>query len=68
MIDTDENDSIDTPRRTKRITAKRKGGEEEFFNMTYLSNLLPHPQSKKLIEIQTTMGFKYQDQLFKQVK
>ena len=68
MSDTEENDSRDTPRRTQRRTAKHKKTEEEFFNMTYLSNLLPHPQSKKLIEIQTTMGFKYQDQLFNQVK
>ena len=40
-----------TPRRSARSQAKHKTGEEEFFNMTYLSNLLPHPQCKKLIEI-----------------
>ena len=38
-------------RRTMRKEATRKDGEEEFFNMTYLSNLLPHPQKNKLIEL-----------------
>ena len=64
----DDSESKDAPRRTMRRTSKHKSGEEEFFNMTYLSNLLPHPQSKKLIEIQTMQSFKYQDELFKQVK
>ena len=47
----DDSELKDAPRRTQRRTSKHKSGEEEFFNMTYLSNLLPHPQSKKLIEI-----------------
>ena len=36
--------------------------------MTYLSNLLPHPQCKKLIEIQTAQSFKYQEELYRKVK
>ena len=32
------------PIRSPRRVAKKKDGEEEFFNMTYLSNLLPHPK------------------------
>ena len=64
----EEGDNKNTPHRSVRATAKKKDGEEEFFNMTYLSNLLPHPQSKKLIEIQTTKGYKFQDELFRQVK
>ena len=55
-------------RRSARSQAKHKDGEEEFFNMTYLSNLLPHPQCKKLIEIQTTQSYKYQEQLYGKVK
>ena len=51
MLEFEESDLRSTPRRTQRRTARYKGGEEEFFNMTYLSNLLPHPQHKKLIEI-----------------
>ena len=38
-------------RRSARKESNRKDGEEEFFNMTYLSNLLPHPQKNKLIEL-----------------
>ena len=64
----EEGDSKPTPHKSARASAKKKDGEEEFFNMTYLSNLLPHPQSKKLIEIQTQKGFKFQDELFKQVE
>ena len=57
-----------TPRRGARSQAKHKDGEEEFFNMTYLSNLLPHPQCRTLIEIQTTHSYKYQEELYRKVK
>ena len=36
--------------------------------MTYLANLENHPQKTKLIDIDTQKGFKYQEELFKQVK
>jgi hypothetical protein len=39
----EEGDYKNNPHRSARKTAKKKDGEEEFFNMTYLSNLLPHP-------------------------
>ena len=51
-----------------RRKAKKKDGEEEFFNMTYLSNLLPHPQKNKLIELQAAHSGKYQEELYKKVK
>ena len=38
-------------RRSTRSKSHQKYGEEEFFNMTYLSNLLSHPQKNKLIEL-----------------
>jgi len=38
-------------RKTSRPDAKKKESDQEFFQMTYLALLLPHPQKNKLIEI-----------------
>ena len=38
-------------RRTSRAVSKKKDSDQEFFQMTYLALLLPHPQKNKLIEI-----------------
>jgi len=51
-------------RRTLRAISKKKDSDQEFFQMTYLSLLLPHPQKNKLIEIQ---GNTYCDALYQQV-
>ena len=52
-------------RQSTATVSVRKTGEGEFFHMTYLANILPHPQRNKLIQL---FGNQHYEKLYSQAQ